>query len=163
MNVRQRRRQRGFSLIELLIVIAIILVIAAIAVPKYNQVQMGAREMAVIREISTIHQAQTQYYSQFGRFAENLMQLGPSANSQAASPSAADLIPAELAKGVKNGYQFTVQLTKEGYQVNANPVAFNNTGRRTFFSDQSMVIRNNFTAEPATAQSPEMGSASAAK
>ena len=159
MTVRQRRRQRGFSLIELLIVIAIILVIAAIAVPKYNQVQMGAREMAVIQEINTIHKAQNMYYSQFGRFAENLTQLGPSPNGQAASPAAADVIPGELARGVKNGYQFTLQLTKEGYQVNANPVAFGNTGRRTFFSDQSMVIRNNYSAEPATAQSPEIGAA----
>ena len=66
---RYPRRRRGFTLIELLIVISIILVILAIAVPKMNTQMQGAREMAVIREIGTIHQAETQYYSQFGKYA----------------------------------------------------------------------------------------------
>jgi type IV pilus assembly protein PilA len=156
MNLRTRRRsQRGFSLIELLIVIAIILVIAVIAVPKYNQAQMMAREMAVIQEIQTVHKAETQYYSQFGKFAENLTQLGPAPNNQA-GPAAADLIPSELAKGVKNGYQYTVTATKEGYSVTATPMAYGNTGRRCFFSDQTMVIRQNWSNEPANAQSDEV-------
>jgi prepilin-type N-terminal cleavage/methylation domain-containing protein len=51
------RRSRGFTLIELLIVISIILVILAIAVPKMNTQMQGTREMAVIREIGSIHQA----------------------------------------------------------------------------------------------------------
>jgi type IV pilus assembly protein PilA len=155
MNLRSRRRQRGFSLIELLIVIAIILVIAVIAVPKYNQAQMMAREMAVIQEIQTIHKAQTQYYAQFGKFAENLAQLGPAANNQA-GPGAADLIPSELAKGIKNGHQYTVAATKEGYSIIVNPLAYGNTGRRCFFSDQTMVIRQNWSNEPANAQSEEV-------
>ena len=67
----------GFTLIELLIVISIILVILAIAVPKMNTQMQGAREMAVIREIGSIHQAETQYYSQFGKYATSLPQLGP--------------------------------------------------------------------------------------
>ena len=72
-----RQRRRGFTLIELLIVISIILVILAIAVPKMNKQMQGAREMAVIREIGSIHQAETQYYSQFGKYATALTQLGP--------------------------------------------------------------------------------------
>jgi len=155
MTPRNRRRQRGFSLIELLIVIGIILVIAVIAVPKYNQAQMLAREMAVVQEIQTLHKAETQYYSQFGKFAENLTQLGPPANNQP-GPAAADLIPSELSKGVKNGYQYTVQATKEGYSVTAIPIAYGNTGRRTFFSDQTMVTRQNWSNEPANAQSDEV-------
>jgi len=158
----RRRRSRGFSLMELLIVIAIILVIATIAVPQYNKVQMNAREMAVIQEIGAIHKGQTQYYAQFGRFAENLAQLGPSPNAQADGPAAANLLPAELAKGEKNGYRYTLQLTKEGYQINANPLAYGNTGRRTFYSDQTMIIHQNWGQEPATAQSPELGSAAPA-
>lgn len=149
-----RRRSRGFSLIELLIVIAIILVIAAIAAPKLNSARMNAQEMAAIRQINTVHQVQTQYMSQFGKFAENLTQLGPPSGG-AAGPAAADLIPGDLALGKKTGYVFTVVGTKEGYTVTAVPEVFNTTGRRTFYSDQSLVIRQNWGSEPANANSPE--------
>jgi type IV pilus assembly protein PilA len=149
------RRRRGFSLIELLIVIAIILIIAAIAVPKMNRQMMAAHEMAAIRQIGTIHQAQTQYYSTYGKYATTLTELGPPA-SGAAGPSAADLIPKILADGKNSGYLFTVAGSPTGYSVTAMPEAFGNTGSRTFFSDQTLVIRNNYTAEPANVNSPEI-------
>ena len=60
------------------------------------------------------------------------------------------------ANGEMGGYKYTLQATPEGYTVNANPTAFNNTGSRTFFSDQSLTIRQNFGPEPATAQSSEL-------
>jgi len=148
-------RQRGFSLIELLIVIAIILIIAAIAVPKMNNQVMAAHEMAAIRQIGTIHQAETQYYSQFGHYAESLAELGPPP-SGAASPAAADLIPKVLADGKNSGYVFAVAASPTGYSVSAVPEAFNSSGRRTFFSDQTLVIRQNWTQEPATVTSAEI-------
>ena len=83
----KNRRRRGFSLIELLIVIAIILILAMIAVPKVNQQLMSARETAAIQEIKTLHQAETQYYSTFSRYATTLAELGPPA-SGAAGPAA---------------------------------------------------------------------------
>ncbi len=149
------RRRRGFSLIELLIVIAIILVIAAIAVPKMNRQLMAAHEMAAIRQITTIHQAETQYYSQFGKYAESLVALGPPA-SGAAGPAAADLIPKNLAEGKNSGFLFTVQPTPTGYAVTAVPEAFGSSGSRTFYSDQTLVVRQSLTQEPANATSPEI-------
>jgi prepilin-type N-terminal cleavage/methylation domain-containing protein len=150
-----KRARRGFSLIELLIVIAIMLIIAAIAVPKLNNARMQAQEMAAIRTVTTIHLAETQYMSQFGHFAESLASLGPPA-SGAAGPSAADLIPGDLAAGDKSGFIFTVAPSKEGYTVTAVPKVFGQTGRRTFFSDQTLAIRENWGAEPPTAQSKEI-------
>lgn len=150
-----RRARRGFSLIELLIVIAIILIIAAIAAPKLNVARMQAQEMAAVRTLTTIHVGETSYFSQFGKFAESLQQLGPPAGG-AAGPAAADLIPGDLATGQKSGYVFTLTASKEGYAISAVPQIFGQTGRRTFFSDQTMTIRENWSAEPATAQSKEI-------
>jgi len=150
-----RQRRRGFPLIELLIVISIILVILAIAVPKMNKQMQGAREMAVIREIGSIHQAETQYYSQFGKYATNLTQLGPPV-SGADGPEAANIIPKVLADGKKNGFTYALVATPSGYAITAVPDSFGNTGSRTFYSDQTLVIRNNWGQEPATPASPEI-------
>ena len=79
----QNRKRRGFSLIELMIVIAIILIIATIALPKLNRAKMYAHETAAIKTLSTIHTAQTQYQSQFGRFATSLTELGPPQSGRA--------------------------------------------------------------------------------
>ena len=149
------RKRRGFSLIELLIVIAIILIILTIAVPKLSTAQMNAREMAVVREIQTINTAQAQYMSQFGKFATTMAELGPPA-SGGPGASAADLIPGSLSSGEKDGYTFVLAATPSGYSLNVNPKVYNSSGRRTFFTDQNMIIHQNWSAEPANASSPEM-------
>lgn len=149
------KRRRGFTLIELLIVIAIILTIIMIALPKVSSLLMNAREVAVIKEIQTLHTAQMQYQSQFHRFATKLEELGPPASGRA-GPDGADIIPGELAKGNKSGYQFVIQGNGTSYTINANPVAYNSTGRRTFFSDISNTIHENWGPEPATPNSPEL-------
>lgn len=154
MSNRRTRRRFGFSLMELLIVVAILMIIAAIAIPKVGATLMNAREMAAVRHISTLHSAQLQYMSQFGKYAQSLVELGPPA-SGAAGPTGADIIPDELAKGVKGQYQFTVTGTPTGYTINANPVQFGSSGRRTFFSDQTQVIRENWGAEPSNVSSKE--------
>ena len=160
-NLKQRRglsKRQGFSLIELLIVIAIILIIITIAVPKYNRTQMYMRETAAIKAIQTIHTVQVQYQSQFGRFATSLTELGPpQGGSSAPGPGAADLIGNDLAGGVKQGYKFSVNAVPGGYQVNATPEVYGTSGSRSFFSDQTMVVRENYGPEPATASSKEMG------
>jgi type IV pilus assembly protein PilA len=154
-SVSRKTRRRGFSLIELLIVIAIILVIVTIAVPQYNKQMMSAHETAAIQAIQTIHAVETQYYSQFGRYAVSLAELGPPA-SGAAGPAAADLISKDLTEGKKSGYVFTVSATPTGYAVSAVPESFNSSGRRTFYSDQTLVVRNNWSQEPATVSSAEL-------
>ncbi len=153
--VTRNDRRRGFSLIELLIVIAIILVIVTIAVPQYNKQMMSAHETAAIQAIQTIHAVETQYYSQFGRYATSLAELGPPA-SGAAGPAAADLISRDLTEGKKSGYVFTVAATPTGYAISAVPEAFNSSGRRTFYSDQTLVVRNNWSQEPANVSSAEL-------
>ena|SRR5579883_1765194 len=149
------RRRRGFSLIELLIVIAIILIIITIAVPNLTKARMHAQVTAAIGAIKTIHTAQVQYYSTYGRYATTLTELGPPA-SGAASAAAADLIQNDLAAGEKQGYVFTLTGNGGGYVINANPKTFGNSGDRTFYSDQSMTIKVNEGPEPATATSKEM-------
>jgi type IV pilus assembly protein PilA len=154
---RRRRRQRGFSLIELLVVIAIILIILTIAVPQMNKAQMNAREMAAIAEISTINKAEVQYYSQFNQFATTLAQLGPPASGGGAEgPQSSGLIPPGLSTGISGGYNFTLGQSAQGYTLSAVPKVFGSTGRRTFFTDQSGITRQNWGQDPATANSPEL-------
>ena len=151
-NLKQRR---GFSLIELLIVVAIILIIITIALPKLSRARMYSQETAAIAAIRTLHTAQVEFYSQYGRYAASLTELGPPP-SGAANPAAADLIGNDLSGGEKSGYKFTLTATVEGYAINANPVAFNSSGSRTFFSDQTLVIRENYGPEAATLNSKEL-------
>jgi type IV pilus assembly protein PilA len=156
-NSRKRlsRKARGFSLIELLIVIAIILIIVTVALPKLNNATRYAHETAAIKAIQTIHTMQVQYNSQYGHYATSLTELGPPTTGNATA-SAADLIDSGLAAGEKSGYKFTMTGNQGGYQISAVPTAYGNTGSRTFYSDQSMVVKVNDGPEPATASSKEM-------
>ena len=147
-------RKRGFSLIELLIVIAIILIIMGMALGPLQQAKMQALEAGAINAVKTIHAAQAQYQSQYGRYASTLVELGPPATGSLGM-AAAGLIGSDLAKGEKSGYRYTLQATEDGYTVNADPVSFNSSSKHTFYSDQTLILRQNSTKEPATAASPE--------
>jgi len=148
-------KRRGFSLIELLIVIAIILIIVTVALPKLNNATRYAHETAAIKAIQTIHTMQVQYNSQYGRYATSLAELGPPATG-AATAAASDLIGTDLSQGEKSGYKFTMTGSPGGYVINATPVTYGSSGSRTFYSDQSMVIRENNGPEPATPTSKEL-------
>ncbi len=152
----RRRKASGFSLVELLVVIAIILIILAIAVPNVERTRLQAAETVVVREVQTIGQAQTQYLSQYGRYATTLIELGPPGAGGQEGPQAAYLIPASLASGEKNGYLFTMRATAAGYTIHADPKAFGGTGRRTFYLDQNGIVHQNLGQEPATESSPEI-------
>lgn len=153
---RKRRRTAGFSLIELLIVIAIILIILAVALPKLAKARMFAQEMAATKAVSTIHTAETQYYSQYGQYASSLTQLGPPASGTPGA-NGAELIDRDLAGGEKGGFKFSIQPTATGYAVTAVPMQFGTSGVHTYYSDQSMSIHAHSGPEPATAIDPAIG------
>jgi type IV pilus assembly protein PilA len=155
MQLTRSWRRRGFSLIELLIVVGIILLILMVAIPNAMNAHLNAVETVVMREVQTIYQAQIQYHSQFGEYASTLAELGPPANG-VAGPAAAKLVPPSLASGEKDGYLFSVNRTTEGFAVNANPKVFGRNGRRTFYLDQDGNMHQNWGPEPATATSPEL-------
>jgi type IV pilus assembly protein PilA len=98
---------------------------------------------------------QVQYSSQYGRFATSLKELGPPARG-AANGASADLIDSSWAAGEKSGYKLTMTGNQSGYAITAVPLAYGNTGSRTFYSDQTMLIRENDGPEPATASSKLM-------
>lgn len=146
--------RRGFSLIELLIVIAIILILITVAVPQHQKAQIMAREMAASKAVQTIQTVEVMYQSQYGRFAQTLRELGPP-ESGASSAASAGLISGALASGTVGGYQFTLTGTADSYAIGAAPVAFGSSGVKSFFLDQSGILRATDTQAPATASSPE--------
>lgn len=151
-----RKLRRGFSLIELLIVVAIILVLVGAGLPQLNKYLMNTREVAAIQQIRNLQTAQQQYMSQFGRFATSLKELGPPSGGQP-GPDGADLISEDMANtGIKGGFIFQLAGSEFGYAVTAVPQSYGSTGRRTFYSDQTMVIRENWGPEPADVKSPEI-------
>jgi type IV pilus assembly protein PilA len=153
---RKRRRKAGFSLIELLIVIAIILIILAVALPKLTSARKYAQEMAAVKAITTVHTAETQYYSQYGAYATSLAQLGPPVNG-APGANGAELIDKELAAGEKGNFKFSLQPTQTGYALTAVPTQYGTSGNHTYFSDQSMSIHQHNGQEPASPTDPLLG------
>ena len=147
-----RNKQKGFSLIELLIVVAIILIIAAIAIPNLLRSKIAANEASAVGSMRTINTTATQYSTTYGGYPNALSNLGGPAGSTTATSSSAELIDAVLAGGTKSGYSFayTAGATDSNgnvlqYTMTAVPTSSGVTGQRTFFTDQSGVIRADAT------------------
>jgi len=147
----KKNSRKGFSLIELLIVVAIILIIAAIAIPNLLRSRIAANEASAVGSLRTINTAEISYNITFGStvgFA-TLADLGPVAGGTASPTStAAGLLDATLASGSKSGYSF--QATPNGtnnsaYESAAAPLVVGSTGQRYFCSDGSGVIQYNAT------------------
>jgi prepilin-type N-terminal cleavage/methylation domain-containing protein len=156
---RRTKGQRGFSLIELLIVIAVILVIAAIAIPNFIRSRMRANEGAAVQNLRTITTANTVYLTTYGiGFADALPKLGGTA--VLVDSTAAGLIDSVLSTGLKNGYTYTYTVTASaggqvvGFTVTADPTNFGVTGERYFFTDQTSIIRFNNTGTAVSTDPP---------
>jgi type IV pilus assembly protein PilA len=160
------KKQKGFSLIELLIVVAIILIIAAIAIPNLLRSRMAANEASAVGSIRTMNTAAITYNSTYGNgFPPSLAAMGTTGTA-AVSCTNAQLLDSVLTAGTKSGYTFaltpgTVAQANppcgtpgwsDGYVVTAVPSSIGTTGQRAFCSDGSGVIRFNLTgAAPAQA------------
>jgi type IV pilus assembly protein PilA len=152
------RKQKGFSLIELLIVVAIILIIAAIAIPNLLRARIAANESSAVASIRTLNTAQISYNSAYPTigFAGSLSALSGTCTSAAAPTSAgACLIDTQLSSGTKSGYAF--QMTgvsgtpASSYQAIGTPISANTTGVRSFCSVADAVVRYSSTALSACA------------
>jgi type IV pilus assembly protein PilA len=159
-----RTKQKGFSLIELLIVVAIILIIAAIAIPNLLRSKMAANEASAVATLRTYNTSIVAYQTTYSTDPTTAFsQLGPVAAGGTPSASAADLVDSLLgATGnpVKSGYTFTytpVAATPvTQYTILAVPQS-SSTGQRKFFTDQSGVIRQTTDGSTPTVSSTPIG------
>jgi len=157
-----RDRQAGFSLIELLVVVAIILIIAAIAIPSFMRAKITANESSAVSSIHAVDTAEITYSSMYNTigYSAALSDLGTGGISPCpGTPTASCFIDTSLASGTKSGYSFTyVQDTSStpsiGFTINGDPVMMDITGQKGFYSDQSNIIRYNIGGAANSGSSP---------
>jgi len=153
------RKQKGFSLIELLIVVAIILIIAAIAIPSLLRSRIAANDSAAASTLRTINTSEITYLSAYPTvgYAQTLQALGPNGVTCTAGPitaTSACLVDGTLGclKGVgpcaKSGFNYYVNGTTPGagapaadYIVSASPLAIGFSGDKNFCSVPDAVVR----------------------
>jgi type IV pilus assembly protein PilA len=154
-----RSKQKGFSLIELLIVVAIILIIAAIAIPNFFRSKISANQASAVGSLRTLYIACISYSTSYGQFPATLTNLGPIAAGGTASSTSADLLDAILVAGSKSGYTFvyTAGASDESYTITATPIAVGTSGANTYFTDESGVIRVDTSGGTANATSSPIG------
>ncbi len=149
---RNRKRQNGFTLMELLIVISIILILMLVAIPTAGKIRKHANELSAQKSLQTIEQAQLMYNSTYPTtgFACSLTALGGDPTG-AASATAAGNISGELATGIKSGYIFNITNCQKstannservtGYTLTAVPATPGRTGDRGFCLDSGGIIK----------------------
>ena len=161
--MKMTQKQKGFSLIELLIVVAIILIIAAIAIPNFLRAKISANESSAVSSVHSVDTSEIGYSSMFVDigYSASLANLGTGGVSPCpGTVTASCFIDPTLATGTKAGYIFTYVQNASvtpaiQFTINADPVQMNITGQRGFYSDESNVIRYNSTG-PANIGSPPL-------
>ena len=149
-----RKNQNGFTLMELLIVISIILILMLVAIPTAGKIRKHANELSAEKSLQTIEQAESMYNSDYPTtgYACNLTALGGDGSSGPPSATGAQMINGELATGVKSGYIFAItNCTKStannservtGYTITAVPATPGRTGDRGFCLDSGSIIKS---------------------
>lgn len=164
------RKTRGYSLIELLVVVTIMLIVASLAIPRLLRTQQLANEASVANSLRQIAVANTNYHSRFNQgFAGSLKQLGPtSVDCDTVGSDCADLLDTVLSgvvpaldTPVKSGYRFTYYAPNPDpnpsspnatYAVVATPTLPGNSGVSTFCVDnRGVVLRDNSGAQTTAA------------
>jgi type IV pilus assembly protein PilA len=148
------QNRKGFTLIELMIVIAIILIIAAIAIPGFLNAKMSANETSAVGSLRAINTAEVSYQTAYPTkgYPSSLMELGGPDNCTP-SAEAACLIDPDLSAGTKAGYTFlaassgTTKQAKVAYVVGAAPLVFKHTGIRRFCSTEKNIIRRDANSQ----------------
>jgi type IV pilus assembly protein PilA len=155
------RNQKGFSLIELLLVVAVVLIISAIAIPSFLRSRMRANEantVASLRVIVTGAIAYSSSYPNIG-YPAQLTNLG-GASPCTPAPSQACLVDDTLAQGLKDGYKF--QLTGDGltpsysFALTATPQVVGSSGQNMFCTDQTAVVRYDSSGAGCSSASPAL-------
>jgi len=155
------KNQKGFSLIELLLVVGVILIISAIAVPSFLRSRMRANEAAAVAAIRTIDAAAVTYsvsYPDLG-YPTNFTSLGSvGADPCTATSTTACLVDDTVAQGTKSGYVFVWAgdgaTPSVSFTVTGTPLSPGSTGQSMYCSDQTAVIHLEFSGSGCTNASP---------
>jgi len=152
-SARRPMQPNGFTLMELLIVMAIIAILMLIAIPTMGRLTSQANELSAQQSLRAIQLAQLQYSTTYpvNGFACSLTALGGDPKSGAPIATSSQLLQSDLSSGVKSGYIFSISnCTKvnlngtdriTGYQITAVPETVGKTGNRGFCSDEFGTIK----------------------